>query len=76
MPDFEKSGNYYYEVNKRNGHKTRISKDRFNSEKSKKVVRNTSTKRSSKNNVKRILLQRNLPKKIIIQKFQNFLHLV
>jgi len=53
MPDFEKSGNYYYEVNKRNGHKTRISKDRYNSEKSKKVVRNTSTKRSSKNNVKK-----------------------
>ena len=50
MPDFEKSGNYYYEVNKRNGHKTRISKDRYNSEKSKKVVRNTSTKKSSKKN--------------------------
>ena len=50
MPDFEKSGNYYYEVNKRNGHKTRISKDRYNSEKSKNIVRNTSTKKSFKKN--------------------------
>lgn len=52
MPDFEKSGSYYYEVNKRNGHKTRISKEKYNSEKSKKVLRNTSIK-SSKNNVKK-----------------------
>lgn len=37
MPNFVKSGKYYYKVNKRDGNKTRISKEEYNKHKEKKL---------------------------------------
>jgi hypothetical protein len=43
MPNYIKSGKYYYEVNKRDGKKLRISKDKYAKMSNKKVVRKSKT---------------------------------
>jgi len=43
MPNYIKSGKYYYEVNKRDGKKLRISKDKYDKLSNKKVVKKPKT---------------------------------
>lgn len=43
MPNYIKSGKYYYDVNKRDGKKLRISKDKYVKMSNKKVIRKPKT---------------------------------
>jgi len=52
MPDYIKSGKYYYEVDKRNGKKIRISKDKFNKSKSNKSNKSNKIKSNKSNKIK------------------------
>jgi hypothetical protein len=50
MPNFVKSGKYYYKVNKRDGNKTRISKEEYNKQKEKKKYPNVNNLTKNKEN--------------------------
>jgi len=56
MPNFVKSGKYYYKVNKRDGNKTRISKEEFNKnkEKNSSLKEKKNKKYPNVNNLKKI----------------------
>ena len=67
MPNFVKSGKYYYKVNEKSGKKTRISKDEYMKYKSSK-----SRKRMVKSSQKNIVLHNNnLPVKKNVHKVSN-----